>query len=340
MKQLSSLLFFIFLASGCSLGKGLLYAFRPFPASAIRGQDPKPASEEQRERFVSQEALLRDVAYLAAPDCEGRKTGTKGNALAREYIKKRMAEAGLVVQEQPFTYQQTNKKTGVKTNNPGVNVLGLLPGANPNAPWLVISAHYDHLGYSKSKRDFYSGADDNAAGVAALFALAKYFGEHQPTHTLLFAAFDAEELGMIGAKQFLKENTVIPKESIAFNLNLDMISRSEKREIFAVTHYVPEQEPLRELLFKLQPEVGFRLMVSRDDKSVQSIASDHLMFLLAQIPFVYLGVADHKDYHQISDKTQGIDPIFYTAVVDACVLLIQRLDMYLPLIITPKTALQ
>jgi Zn-dependent M28 family amino/carboxypeptidase len=321
--------------SSCAWAKALVVAVRPFQASAIRGQDPTPASEEAREHFVSQEALLDDVTYLAAPDCEGRAAGSRGNALAREYIKKRMSESGLTVQEQAFTYERPDQKTGAKTSSPGVNVLGVLPGSNAQAPWLVIGAHYDHLGYSESRRDFYSGADDNAAGVAALFALAKYFSQHTPTHTTLFIAFDAEELGAIGANRFLKESTVVPRESIAFYLNLDMISRSKKRELFAVTHYVPAQEPIRALLFALQPEVGYRLMVSRDDKSQAALASDHFMFLMANIPFIYLGVVNHSDYHRVSDKVEKIDPAFYTAVVDSCVLMIQRLDAYLPLKMPP-----
>jgi hypothetical protein len=325
---------FLSTTPACKFGKTFLYIARPFTACAIKGQDPKPASEEERAHFVSQETLLRDVTYLSAPDCEGREVGTKGNALAREYIKKRMSESGLSIEEQSFVVNRKQDQT--KPSVIGVNVLGMLPGTNPTAPWIVISAHYDHLGYSKEKGDFYPGADDNAAGVAALFELAKYFSQHKTEHPILFIAFDAEELGSIGASRFLEENPTILKQNIAFDLNLDMISRSHKKELFAVTHYVPEQKPLRDILFSLQSQVGFKLLVGRDDTTVRSMASDHEYFLFEKIPFVYFGVADHEDYHRVSDKVQKIDRDFYTAVVDCCVLLVQRLDGYLPLALTPK----
>ena len=85
-----------------------------------------------------------------------------------------------------------------------------------------MSAHYDHIGVRNGQ--VFNGADDNASGTAALFALGKYFSEHRPEHTVIFAAFDAEEAGEWGSKSFVKQPPV-PAASIVVNINMDMIAR-------------------------------------------------------------------------------------------------------------------
>ena len=104
----------------------------------------------------------------------------------------------------------------------------------------VVSAHYDHLGIRDGV--VYPGADDNASGVAVILEVAAYCQKNPFRRSIVFAAFDAEEGGLQGARVFVATPPV-PKERIALNVNLDMVSRSDKREIFiAGTYHTPALE--------------------------------------------------------------------------------------------------
>src|SRR5207237_1986016 len=104
----------------------------------------------------------------------------------------------------------------------GVNVIGYIEGTQTPRHYIVVSAHYDHLGVRDGQ--VFNGADDNASGTAALFAIGKYFSEHRPANSLIFAAFDAEESGLQGSQAFVKEPPV-DRQSLALDLNADMIAR-------------------------------------------------------------------------------------------------------------------
>src|SRR5690606_18370697 len=101
-----------------------------------------------------------------------------------------------------------------------LNVLGWIKGTENPDSFIVISAHYDHEGVKKGI--IYNGADDNASGVSALFSFAEYFKSNPPKHSVILAAFDAEELGLRGSKYFV-ENPIVPLEKIRLNINLDMV---------------------------------------------------------------------------------------------------------------------
>jgi len=127
-------------------------------------------------------ALQTHVRSLADPSLQGRKPGTQGNRAAAEYIKTRFQEAGLVPLSSLGGYGQ-----GLPAQL-GDNLLGLKPAAGTiaQAPYLLVGAHYDHLGGA------YLGADDNASGVAILIEQARSLPALR-RHHVLFAAFNAEE---------------------------------------------------------------------------------------------------------------------------------------------------
>ena len=189
---------------------------------------------------VDRERLLRDVTTLASDEFEGRRAGTAGGVKARAWIVNEMRDAGLTpgigkAFVEPFTFVY---EPGRGTSFPGLtrteiegsaNVLGRIEGTS-RGKWIVVSAHYDHLGVLDDR--IYHGADDNASGVAALLAAARWLHVHPPRHPILFIAFDAEEFGSHGAKAFLKAN-ILKKDEIAIDINLDMVSRNDKGELYA-----------------------------------------------------------------------------------------------------------
>ena len=157
--------------------------------------------------------LKADVDWLAAPARQGRGIGTHGLDDAAAYIAAALQRAGLKPWGDDGTYTETftcNGEDGKPTT--AGNVLGVLPGSNPVYAHqsVVISAHYDHLGFgwpdshAGDRGKLHPGADDNASGVAALLELARVLAESRTERTLIFAAFSGEEAGLLGSREFVR----------------------------------------------------------------------------------------------------------------------------------------
>jgi len=278
--------------------------------------------------------LLKDVEILSSDAYEGRKTGTKGGEMARKYIESRFKEIGLNKlpsfsdYEMPFSFKSSKGNTVE-----GKNLLGYVEGKSKNV--IVISAHYDHIGVINN--EIYNGADDNASGVAALLKLASYYLKNKPYHTLIFAAFDAEEAGLQGASAFVK-NPPVQLENIKLNINMDMVSHNDKGELYACgTFKYPQLKPA---VFSKSSKI--KIILGHDDPKMGSNdwtnQSDHSAFNDKDIPFIYFGVEDHKDYHKATDEFKNINPVFFTNANEAILEISARLDhqLYLKSVINDK----
>lgn len=277
-----------------------------------------------KSQVINAEKLLKDIETLSADDMQGRGIGTEGGLKAREFVTKRFAETKIKPFNnsfvQPFDY--TNR-AGAKIS--GANVVGYVEGKKFKDKYIVVTAHYDHVGVQKG--EIYNGADDDASGTAALFALAKYFVKHKPLHTIIFAAFDGEESGLRGARAFVAAPPVA-KEKIALNINMDMISRNDKNELYAAgTYHYPSLKPLLE---KIAPKAKIKLLLGHDRPEQQrddwTNQSDHGAFHAARIPFIYFGVEDHKDYHQPTDDFANINQEFYVRAVETILEAVKEFD--------------
>jgi len=278
--------------------------------------------------------LLKDVEVLSSDAYEGRKTGTKGAEMARTYIESRFKEIGVKTlpslsnYEMPFTFKD-NKGAAIQ----GKNLIAYVGGKTENA--IVISAHYDHIGIINN--EVYNGADDNASGVAALLKIAAYYTKNKPDHTLIFAVFDAEEMGLKGAQAFVA-NAPISIDKIKLNINMDMVSHNDKGELYACgTFKYPQLKPY---VFSENAKIKIRLghddpKLGIDDWTNQS---DHSAFNKKDIPFIYFGVEDHKDYHKASDEFKNINTTFFINASDAILEITKRLDskLYLKAIMKEK----
>ncbi len=209
------------------------------------------------------------------------------------------------------------------------NVLSLIKGTEFPNSYMVISAHYDHLGIRKEagQEDFiYNGADDDASGTSALFSFAEYLKKNPPRHSVILAAFDSEELGLKGSKYFV-DNSIIPLESIMVNLNMDMISRNTKNELYVVgTRY---NETLKALISNFKASGKVKLLTGHDGgdgKQNWTGSSDHGSFHNKKIPFLYFGVEDHKDYHKATDHYENIHPEFYKNAVSNIISVFNKID--------------
>ncbi|PAJ75597.1 hypothetical protein CJF42_04565 [Pseudoalteromonas sp. NBT06-2] len=278
-------------------------------------------------------SLLTDLKTLSSPKMQGRKTGSHGSKLAADYITVEFRKLKL----QPLTknYQQTFKyKSGFFSIKQGNNIISSLPAKNPNAPYIVFTAHYDHLGHSGSK--IYYGADDNASGVAAMLNIAKRLKQKELNYHYIFIATDAEEAGLYGSKEFLSSNLVNTKD-IVLNINLDMLAVAPKsRSLYAFSS--KKMKPYKALI-EVQSIDGHakthfissnRQMNAKQKKEKIDWrnASDHASFRKYKIPYIYYGVGTHKNYHTSNDTFENIDTVFYQAVVNNIYQTVMSLDNY------------
>ncbi|MBC7914983.1 MAG: M28 family peptidase [Pyrinomonadaceae bacterium] len=269
--------------------------------------------------------LLTDVKELSSDKYKGRKTGTKENKMAAEYITNRFKEIGLKAYDNEYK-KLFNFKDASGSQIEGTNLIAYIPGKKPDA--IIISAHYDHLGVIKN--EIYNGADDNASGIAGLLSIAKYFTKNKPEHTLVFAAFDAEEAGLQGAKAFVIE-PALDRQYIKLNINMDMISRSQKKELYvAGTHHYP--------LLKgsvITSNTKIKLLLGHDNPNLSqndwTNQSDHGAFHDKKIPFLYFGVEDHTDYHKPGDDYAKINTEFYQNAVAVILEVLQNIDQSITL---------
>lgn len=271
---------------------------------------------------------IEDIRILSADDMQGRAPGTPGSEKARSYIVSRFARIGLSpigdTFEQPFEFA---KRDGTKLR--GVNLVARIKGTRPGKA-MVVSAHYDHLGVRNG--EIYNGADDNASGVAGLLAVAEAFKAKRPKHDVIFAVVDAEESGLRGAKAFAAAPPV-PLESIALDVNFDMLSKNAKNEL-----YVSGASPfpfLKPILVKVAATAKVTLKLGHDTdadgkENNWATQSDHYAFGEKGVPWVYFGIEDHPEYHRPTDDFATVPQDFFkrsvATVVQAGLALEKDLD--------------
>lgn len=283
-----------------------------------------PASDATTSR------LMQRLHILAADSMEGRRAGTEGAARARRWIIGELRAIGVeplgTSYEQPFVIR--TRAASPDTN--GVNIVARIKGTAGNGPALVLSAHYDHLGIRNG--EIFNGADDDASGCVTLLMIAERLMRERPTHDVIFAFFDAEESGLQGARAFVA-NPPLPLNTIGMNLNLDMVSRQDAGALWvAGTAHYPLLKPLAEAA-----AAGARVTIrfGHDTKDLKpgddwTNSSDHGAFHARGIPFLYLGVEDHPDYHKAGDEAHKVDPAFFRGTMEYAYALLRRVDAALP----------
>ena len=267
---------------------------------------------------IRQNALKEMVYYLASEELEGRLPGTPGEKQSAAYITSHFERAGLKIL--PGTEDFTSEFTYTLSANPhggssaesvkgnAINVAGMLD--NGSARTIVIGAHYDHLGKgpNRSTREedpenkIHYGADDNASGVAGVLALADYFSNNDRVEdvNIIFVCFSAEELGLLGSKQFVED---MKRESIKpeYMLNMDMIGRLDPDTRTLHASGVGTSKEWVDLLNKAGK--SFKMVYDSSGTG----GSDHTSFYLADIPVLHFFTGIHSDYHKSSDTPDKLN---------------------------------
>ena len=298
------------------------------PAGAQRAVPPASALDSA--------FLWNTLGALSADSMQGRRMGTPGGAAARALLVRALTAAGLAPLAPGYTqaFAVTGRDTSIRE---GVNVLAVARGADTSR-LIVVSAHYDHLGVRGG--EVFNGADDNASGTAAVLAIARYFARHPPRHTLVFAFFDGEESGLRGARAFVAAPPV-PLARVAADVNLDMVARLDKNEIYAAgAAPYPFFRPLLEATAAAAP-VKLLLGHDTDERGTGNNwinQSDQGAFHAVGIPFVYFGVEDHPDYHRATDDFAKVDAARYTGAARTILDFVRRLDQSLDAVVPIRAA--
>jgi hypothetical protein len=292
-------------------------------APAVCGLGRTTASQgTPTSELVNASRLLSDLQALSSDQMQGRRTGTPGAAMARKLIVERFGAAKLepvgASFEHPFSSGASRPR--------GINIVGLVKGRATPERYLVVSAHYDHMGIREGR--IFNGANDNASGAAALSVIAEYFVRHRPAVSILFVAFDAEEQGLAGSRAFVAAPPV-PAVSILANVNLDMIGRDASETLWVTgVRRFPVFEPF---VLHTAASAPIRVRMGHDGPSSTdgedwTRDSDQFAFIEAGIPALYVGVEDYKFLHSPDDDFDSMMPKFYVAAVDAIVSLIEGID--------------
>jgi hypothetical protein len=295
--------------------------------------DPRKALAEAKPA-VDVARMKADIEWLAAPAREGRGAGSRGLEAAANYIAERFKQLGLSSLMpgtrgddryfQPFTMTgETGEQLQAK------NLIAVLPGANSslNGQALVVSAHYDHLGFgwpdarAGAKGQLHPGADDNASGVAVMLELARLMADARPERSVIFAAFAGEEAGLRGSRYYVRAAQA-PGAPFALSghiadLNLDTVGRlgDGKVTIFGAGS-------AREWPFIF---MGASAVTGIPTQVVTQVldASDHTAFVEAGVPAVQLFASTANDYHRPSDTADKID---YAGLTKVAAILKEAVD--------------
>ena len=292
------------------------------PSASAQAAAPAAATRVDAVR------LLQDVRALASPEMQGRLAGSAGGRLARTFIVNRFTSLGLQPVNgtflHPFRIDRPRGSAAAPVE--GTNILGVVRGRERADSYILLSAHYDHLGVRNGR--VYAGADDNASGVAAMLALAEWFAAHPPRTSILFAAFDAEEQGLLGARHFVRAPP-LPLSSIHAVVNMDMIGRGDANtlSVAGTWHYPFLEQAVAEAARGRRLRVAFGhdrpSPMPRDDWTT---LSDHAPFHRAGVPFLYFGVEDHADYHKPSDTADRIPAEFFAEATEVVLGTVQNLS--------------
>lgn len=213
------------------------------------------------------------------------------------------------------------------------NVIGILPGTDPvlKNQVIVVGAHYDHLGWggtgSGSRNPdtlaIHNGADDNASGVAAMMELARTLHDLKSPlrKTIVFVAFSAEEMGLLGSSWYVA-HPAFPLKNVDLMINFDMVGRMN-RALPAIsiggTGTFKNAEPLLTGLMAGRP---FKATYSPEGYG----PSDHAPFYADSIPVLYFNTGAHADYHMPGDDASLLNFAGIAAITDLAAGLIQKLD--------------
>lgn len=269
----------------------------------------------------SEAALRRHVEHLASPALGGRRAGSADEVAAADYVAAALRTAAVPTARDAFP---------IGGSGHSLNLRAELRGASAPDEWIVLGAHIDHLG--KRGDELYPGAEDNASGVAVVLEMMLRLAKDKARlgRSVMAVFFGAEEVGLVGSRAFVK-SPPMPRERIAFMLNIDMIGRplvdspglnmakmlvgiDGARSLGVVG--TSGRAPLRELVDDTLAKFGLRAYGPEDMPSairsgIEAYTKgrgDNWPFENVGIPTLFFSSGESADYHRPSDTPDTVYP--------------------------------
>ncbi|GAB1307648.1 M20/M25/M40 family metallo-hydrolase [Urechidicola sp. KH5] len=278
---------------------------------------------ENKKEVITIETITKHLETLSSDEMQGRKPGTEGIEKAAQYIESEFERIGLKPFNGATDFRQRFSQNVRGEDLDLFNVIGMLEGKSKKDEYVIVSGHYDHLGIAKNPVEgdsIYNGANDDASGITGVLALAEHYKEHGSERSIVFIAFTAEELGLVGSNYF--GSTINPKEIVA-GINLEMIGKTPSfgpntawltgfdRSDFGTII----QKNLKGSEFKLHPDpyTKFRLFFRSDNASLAYLG-------IPAHTFSTTAIDQDQDYHKVTDETETLDMQVITQTIKAVAL--------------------
>lgn len=261
-------------------------------------------------------------SFLASEALAGRGSATRDEAIAAAYVASRFEQYGLrpapglrsFVQTLPVPDEVRARARGLPDDAQATNVIGFLPGTDPAAGYLLISAHLDHLGMVDGKAHL--GANDDASGTTAVLELARLLARHGPQRRgILFVAYGAEEIGAVGSHHFATHPPV-PLDRIIANIEFEMIGTGDPRLASGMMLTGFERSNLGNLLRSKGA------LLSPDPYPEQHFferSDNYELALEGVVAHTVSGWPTTPVYHQVSDTNANIDFAFMARAIQSLV---------------------
>jgi len=279
---------------------------------------------------ITENALRADVSFLASDLLEGRNTPSRGLDVAAEYIASQFRRMGLepvsgdsYYQPVPIPLRKAKNGEPAENTSPGManNVVGVLRGSDPvlKDTYVIISAHYDHVGVAALEDDraagddrIFNGANDDASGVASALEIANALAalHPRPKRSVLVILFCGEEKGLVGSRYYAS-HPLVPLDRTIAQINLEQMGRTDSPEgphlnMLNVTGFDYSTIPV------LLADSGKRVHISvlKDEKASEAYfrRSDNGPLANVGIPAHTVSVTyEFPDYHAVGDEWQKLD---------------------------------
>ena len=258
------------------------------------------------DSIINNRIISKHLSTLSDDKMEGRRAGTNGIEKAAKYIESEFERIGLTKYDTLNSYRQNFNFYDMLF----YNVIGVLKGKSLPNECVIISAHYDHLGINQKMEgdNIYNGANDNASGTTAMLALAEYFKKlDNNERSIVFVAFTAEEMGLVGSRYFGKH--INPNDIVA-GINIEMIGKESPygKNTAWITGF--DRSDFGEIIQKNLSNTNYEVFPDPYIKEKLFFRSDNAALAKLGIPahtFSTTPMEKDSHYHKVSDEYKTLD---------------------------------
>lgn len=287
---------------------GIKFHFLIFLAVFLAGcTSTKNLTRESIDKIQPLQATAGLVSALSADEMQGRNVGTTGIEKAAAYIETYLQEAGI----KPL-FGSSFRDSFTAGNDETDNVVGIIPGNDKTlkSEYILIGAHYDHLGMIDNSEDMvYNGANDNASGVTAVLQIAAALAKYQPKRSVIIALFSAEEKGILGSAH-LVEKLQSEGKTPRCMINIEMVGKTLPDQPGKVYMTGFKKSNLAERLNNLAGDDFIQFLETETRFGLFYRSDNYPFFKKANIPahtFSTFDFTNYKYYHHTEDEVEQLD---------------------------------